>query len=255
MKVLYITPSRGELHSASAFDAAFIGIYAKEISNNVKDFCYEILNLSELDLKDLSLRDVESILAGTKTALKDFDAIHTFSIFPFINRNLFGNLIFYSFDLDALRNDFGAFFSNINNLHCEDLDAASVRGDKAYGIYENAVHYLLSFDVRPWGWWRTIISTERYKVKQIFVAPGQKLSLQTHEFRSETWAVAEGHGFITIGDHRYKAEKGLVFMIQKHEPHRAETTADSSMTIIELQLGSYLGEDDVKRIEDIYGRI
>ena len=66
--------------------------------------------------------------------------------------------------------------------------------------------------------------------------------------------IAEGSGFVLIGERRFKAEKGLVFTIQKHEKHRAETE-DSSMTIIELQLGSYLGEDDIKRIEDVYGRV
>ena len=143
---------------------------------------------------------------------------------------------------------------NINNLNCSECAVQTFSLSELCDFYTHRVVNTKSFDTRPWGWWKTLVNADDYKIKRIYVAPHQKLSLQTHEFRSETWMIAEGHGFVVIGDRRFKAEKGLVFTIQKHEKHRAETE-DSSMTIIELQLGSYLGEDDVKRIEDIYGRV
>ena len=143
---------------------------------------------------------------------------------------------------------------NINGLNCSECAVLNFSLSELCDFYTHRVVNTKSFDTRPWGWWKTLVNAEDYKIKHIFVAPYQKLSLQTHEFRSETWMIAEGSGFVVIGNRRFKAEKGLVFTIQKHEEHRAETE-DSSMVIVELQLGSYLGEDDVKRIEDIYGRV
>ena len=110
------------------------------------------------------------------------------------------------------------------------------------------------FDERPWGWWRSLDFNEgNFQVKHIFVAPKGKLSLQKHKHRSEIWTVVEGSGFITIGETIHPAKKGDVFRIEIGEIHRAEGGEDG-MHIIEVQLGDYLGEDDIIRIEDIYGR-
>lgn len=249
MKVLFITPSRNEISpGAGKLDSIISGI-----NNMGSGFYAEKLDISALDLKDLSLRDVEKIISGMKTGIKNFDAIHTFSLFPFINRDFFDHFLFYSLDFEFLREHFAAFLKNIGNLNCSDCGKTDLPAEELCAFYEKVMHNAKSSDTRPWGNWKTFINGGDYKVKQIFINPHQKLSLQTHEFRSETWIIAEGSGFVVIGDRRYKAEKGLVFTIPKQEKHRAETE-DSSMTIIELQLGSYLGEDDIKRIEDIYGR-
>ncbi|MBP5406237.1 phosphomannose isomerase type II C-terminal cupin domain [bacterium] len=252
MKILFITQSADELTENSEFTNDFIQKLASEV-NSREDFYAEILDISALDIKNLSIRDIEKLCSETKTDMKSFDALHTFSFLPFVNRAFFRQFVFYSFDFD-LKEKYAGLIDNINGLNCSECDISNFSLDELCDFYEHRVVNTKSFDTRPWGWWKTLVNAEDYKIKHIFVAPHQKLSLQTHEFRSETWMIAEGGGFVVIGDRRFKAEKGLVFTIQKHEKHRAETE-DSSMVIVELQLGSYLGEDDVRRIEDIYGRV
>ena len=252
MKILFITPAANELTDVSGFSPDFVRKLVSEVSSH-EDFYAEMLDISAVDVKDLSIHDIEELCASTKTDINSFDALHTFSFLPFVNRAFFRQFVFYSLDFD-LKTEYDGLIENINYLNCSDCNVSSFSVDDLCDFYEHRVINTKSFDTRPWGWWKTLVNAEDYKIKHIFVAPHQKLSLQTHEFRSETWMIAEGSGFIVIGERRFKAEKGLVFTIQKHEKHRAETE-DSSMVIVELQLGSYLGEDDVKRIEDIYGRV
>lgn len=252
MKILFITPAANEFSEYADLNYDFVKKLAEKI-NSREDFYAESLDLSAVDVKNLSIHDIEKLCSSTKTDINSFDALHTFSFLPFVNRVFFRQFIFYSFDFD-FKEEYGALVENINNLNCSKCDVLNLSPDELCDFYKHRVVNTKSFDTRPWGWWKTLVSAEDYKIKHIFVAPHQKLSLQTHEFRSETWMIAEGSGFIVIGERRFKAEKGLVFTIQKHEKHRAETE-DSSMVIVELQLGSYLGEDDVRRIEDIYGRV
>ena len=252
MKILFITPASNELKEGSKFNIDFIQKLAAEV-NLRENFYAEILDMSSMDIKNLSIRDIEKLCLSTKTDINSFDALHTFSFLPFVNRVFFRQFVFYSFDFD-LKEKYAALMENINGLNCSECNITNFPPGELCDFYEHRVVNTKSFDTRPWGWWKTLVNAEDYKIKHIFVAPHQKLSLQTHEFRSETWMIAEGSGFVVIGERRFRAEKGLVFTIQKHEKHRAETE-DSSMVIVELQLGSYLGEDDVKRIEDIYGRV
>ena len=252
MKILFITQAANELTENSKFTFEFVQKLAAEV-NSHENFYAEILDISAVDIKNLSIRDIEKLCSGTKNDINSFDALHTFSFLPFVNRVFFRQFVFYSFDFD-LQGEYAGLIENINNLNCSECSVLNFSVNELSDFYEHRVINTKSFDTRPWGWWKTLVNAEDYKIKHIFVAPHQKLSLQTHEFRSETWMIAEGCGFIVIGERRFKAEKGLVFTIQKHEKHRAETE-DSSMVIVELQLGSYLGEDDVKRIEDIYGRV
>ena len=247
MNILFITNSKSEPFSD-------ITTLVSEVNALGHDFYAEKLDISSFDLKKISINDVEEILASTKINIKDFEAVHTFSVFPFINRIFFSQFVFYSLDFEFLQNDFAVFSHNIGNLNCCECNVSGFSAAELCAFYEKTMHNAKSSDTRPWGWWKTLVLAEDYKIKQIFVAPHQKLSLQTHEFRSETWIIAEGCGFIIIGNRRFKAKKGDVFTIPKQEKHRAETE-DSSLMIVELQLGSYLGEDDIKRIEDIYGRI
>lgn len=251
MKILFITPAVNELPEGSKFTLDFIENLVSEV-NSREGFYAELLDISALDIKNLSIHDIERLCLETKVDINSFDALHTFSFLPFVNRAFFRQFVFYSFDFD-LKGQYGGLVENINSLNCSECDVSNFSPSELCDFYTHRVINTKSFDTRPWGWWKTLVNAEDYKIKHIFVAPNQKLSLQTHEFRSETWMIAEGRGFVVIRDRRFKAEKGLVFTIPKHEKHRAETE-DSSMVIVELQLGSYLGEDDIKRIEDIYGR-
>jgi mannose-6-phosphate isomerase-like protein (cupin superfamily) len=107
---------------------------------------------------------------------------------------------------------------------------------------------------RPWGRYEVILEDSGYKVKRITVEPGGKLSLQSHEHRSEHWVVVTGTAKITINDTVQSLEAGKSAYIPIGSKHRLENETNELMALVEVQLGQYLGEDDIKRYEDIYGR-
>ena len=108
--------------------------------------------------------------------------------------------------------------------------------------------------VRPWGWYDSVDTGERFKVKRIHVKPGASLSLQKHFHRSEHWVVVKGNAEVTCGDQVLQLSESQATYIPCGEVHRLSNTGKTPLEIIEVQLGDYLGEDDIVRYEDIYGR-
>ena len=109
-------------------------------------------------------------------------------------------------------------------------------------------------DHRPWGWYETLILSDRFQVKRIHVHPGAALSLQSHVHRSEHWIVVQGTAKVTVGDDvRLLTENQSVY-IPLGAVHRMENPGKVPMVLIEVQTGSYLGEDDIIRYEDVYAR-
>lgn len=109
-------------------------------------------------------------------------------------------------------------------------------------------------DHRPWGWFETLTISDRFQVKRIVVKPGAALSLQSHHHRSEHWIVVEGTAKVTIGDNEQLVTEGQSVYIPLGAVHRMQNPGKLPMTLIEVQTGSYLGEDDIIRYEDIYSR-
>jgi mannose-1-phosphate guanylyltransferase/mannose-6-phosphate isomerase len=107
---------------------------------------------------------------------------------------------------------------------------------------------------RPWGWYKTIEQGERFKVKQIHVDPGSKLSLQKHWHRSEHWVVVQGTALVTCGDKSFVLRENESTFIPAGTNHRLENPGKVPLRLIEVQSGEYVGEDDIVRIEDDYGR-
>mgnify|MGYP001175707380 FL=1 len=107
---------------------------------------------------------------------------------------------------------------------------------------------------KPWGYFEVLIETENSKVKILSINPNQKLSLQKHEHRSETWYVTQGVATVTKGEEIMELYSGESVVIEKREKHRIENLNDDVLEIIEIQAGTYFGEDDIVRLEDIYGR-
>ena len=107
---------------------------------------------------------------------------------------------------------------------------------------------------RPWGWYDSIASGERFQVKRIGVKPGQKLSLQMHHNRAEHWIVVKGTARVTCDDKVFDLQENQSTFIPLGSKHRLENTTRNLLEIIEVQSGSYLGEDDIVRFEDVYGR-
>jgi mannose-1-phosphate guanylyltransferase / mannose-6-phosphate isomerase len=107
---------------------------------------------------------------------------------------------------------------------------------------------------RPWGYYKILESGPRYKVKRILVDPLQTLSLQMHYHRSEHWVVVKGTAKVTIGDNVQMIHENQSIYVPKGTTHRMENPGKVPLEMIEVQVGEYLGEDDIVRFEDVYGR-
>jgi mannose-1-phosphate guanylyltransferase/mannose-6-phosphate isomerase len=107
---------------------------------------------------------------------------------------------------------------------------------------------------RPWGWYDGVDAGERFQVKRILVKPGASLSLQMHHHRAEHWVVVRGTARVTRGDEVYLVSENQSTFIPLGERHRLENPGSLPLEMIEVQSGPYLGEDDIVRFEDSYGR-
>jgi len=109
-------------------------------------------------------------------------------------------------------------------------------------------------DHRPWGWFESLALGDRFQVKRICVKPGAALSLQSHKHRSEHWVVVEGTAKVTIDDEVKLVSEGQSVYVPLGTKHRMENPGKFPMLLIEVQIGTYLREDDIIRYEDIYAR-
>ncbi len=108
--------------------------------------------------------------------------------------------------------------------------------------------------IRPWGCWTVLGEGEGYKVKRIEVNPSHRLSLQRHAHRSEHWIVVAGTARIVIGDRTSLVHTQESTFVPAGTAHRIENPGPHPLIIIEIQNGLYLGEDDIVRLQDDYGR-
>ena len=109
-------------------------------------------------------------------------------------------------------------------------------------------------DERPWGMYEVLAEGEGYKVKRIEVKPGHRLSLQMHENRTEHWVIVAGEALVTVGDREIALRANEEVLIPVRTKHRVMNTGERPLLFIEVQCGSYLGEDDITRFEDDYNR-
>ncbi len=107
---------------------------------------------------------------------------------------------------------------------------------------------------RPWGYFEVLSDAPDHKVKRIVVAPGGCLSLQRHKKRTEHWYAVSGEGTATIDGKAFSLAEGRAVDIPQGATHRLENTSNGDLVIIEVQTGTYFGEDDIERLEDKYGR-
>ena len=106
----------------------------------------------------------------------------------------------------------------------------------------------------PWGRWEVILDEAACKVKRISVSPGQRLSYQRHFKREEHWFVVEGTGLVTLDGRCIPVAPGESIDVPRVAAHRIANSGNSCLVFIEIQRGSYLGEDDIERLADDYGR-
>jgi len=127
------------------------------------------------------------------------------------------------------------------------VDKLKARNRREYAIHRKVF--------RPWGWFDNLEESEKFKVKHILVKPKSAISLQKHEFRSEHWIVVKGIAEVTNGNKIFQIKENESTYIPIGQIHRLKNIGDVDLEIIEVQTGTYLGEDDIIRIEDTYGRV
>ena len=107
----------------------------------------------------------------------------------------------------------------------------------------------------PWGYAKVLSIGHNYKVKEIHIFPGERISLHYHDYRDEIWYIVEGKGIVTIKDKQFDAQYRKMFMIPSKAAHRAECTDGEELVIVEIQLGSCNSEEDIHRRADDFGRV
>lgn len=122
---------------------------------------------------------------------------------------------------------------------------------KKQGRAEGSIHRKV---FRPWGWYDSVDAGDRFQVKRIVVKPGGTLSLQMHHHRAEHWIVVRGTAKVTRGDNTFLLSENESTFIPLGTTHRLENPGRVALEMIEVQSGAYLGEDDIVRFEDMYGR-
>ena len=108
---------------------------------------------------------------------------------------------------------------------------------------------------RPWGKYRIIEDNVNYKIKRIEINPKGRLSYQYHMKRSESWTIIEGQGVVTLDGEEQKVSAGQLIKINREAKHRILNNGNTPLVFIEVQTGTYFGEDDIVRIEDDYNRV
>ncbi len=112
----------------------------------------------------------------------------------------------------------------------------------------------VEFVTRPWGGYEVLSDAPTHKVKRLTVEPDQRLSLQRHAKRAEHWFVVGGEGVVTIDGLDRAVVAGTAVDVPMGAAHRIASTGTEALVFIEVQLGSYFGEDDIERLDDDYGR-
>jgi mannose-6-phosphate isomerase-like protein (cupin superfamily) len=110
----------------------------------------------------------------------------------------------------------------------------------------------MAIEYRPWGYYKILTQGHNYKVKELHIFSGENISKQYHQHRDEFWYVVEGYGVVELEKTSHELRYRSAITIPARTIHKA--WADDELTIIEIQFGSYLEEDDIVRLEDKYGR-
>jgi mannose-1-phosphate guanylyltransferase/mannose-6-phosphate isomerase len=137
-----------------------------------------------------------------------------------------------------------------DRAHAEKVKAVAEQlnsSGRSEGTFHTRVH-------RPWGWFEGLNLGDRFQVKCIMVKPGGQLSLQSHYHRSEHWVVVKGTAQVTKGTETMLLSENESTYIPIGEKHRLANPGKIPTFLIEVQSGAYLGEDDIERFEDVYGR-
>ncbi|MDC0540040.1 phosphomannose isomerase type II C-terminal cupin domain [bacterium] len=119
---------------------------------------------------------------------------------------------------------------------------------------ESQFDWVITKKQKPWGWYEVLLDSPECKVKRITINPGQRLSYQYHSKRKETWTVVKGNLTIILDDDKLFRGPGQSIKISLGDKHRAWNETEEIVQFIEVQTGTYFGEDDIVRVKDDYNR-
>ena len=152
---------------------------------------------------------------------------------------------------------FTAMVDRVKVVRAEKGDDAGIYGG-AYLAWESVRMGEATFSneraLAPWGFWQVLEEGKDYKVKRLYVHPGHRLSYQKHQQREESWMIAAGQALITLDGKEHRLEAGETIHIPKKSLHRIANPGQSPLIFLEVQRGTYFGEDDIERVEDDYKR-
>jgi mannose-6-phosphate isomerase-like protein (cupin superfamily) len=148
----------------------------------------------------------------------------------------------------------GKTFAPISLRRAADLDC-SRPSEEIESIRLRGKHKLRESDERPWGRFEVLEERPGFKVKVIEVKPGARLSLQRHAHRGEHWVVVAGTADVVCGEQELRLNQGEHIHIPPQTAHRLGNSSDRPLALVEVQLGDYLGEDDIVRLDDDYHRV
>ena len=131
----------------------------------------------------------------------------------------------------------------------------TLRGIQGTKMTEKITDNSPRFDRRPWGTFTVLDEGDGFKVKRIEVFPGKRLSYQKHSRRAEHWVMVQGTAKVTLDDREIVVEAGEAIDIGIGSAHRVENPGEQTLLFIEVQRGDYLGEDDIVRLQDDFGRV
>lgn len=147
----------------------------------------------------------------------------------------------------------------VSRMRCREIAEERFSSDRMVDdyvrVYESVLSKCERENHRPWGFYEVLSERPGHKVKRITVYPGKRLSLQRHWRRREHWYIIQGEALVTLNDMNYRFEEDEAVDIPFAAPHRVQNPGEKDLVFIEVQQGEYLGEDDIERLEDDYGRV
>lgn len=232
----------------------------KKIDDNKKGFVV-IVDEAYKVLGTLTDGDIRRLFIGGHTVEEKLDGLYRSDITVVVKNDSMATIteLFKKSSIKFLPivDENGIFTNLITKDQMHSMLLQDIQADFNYDFFsldENIVNHEIF--LRPWGFYKTTVYNDYYQAKILSVNPKSQLSLQSHNHREEHWIVVHGTGTVQVGESIIHVHCGSSLFIPKGCKHRLTNTDDKeSLIISEIQLGDYLGEDDIVRYDDIYGRI
>ncbi len=274
MRVAIILPTAKE--SSSSFDGLkkSIPILIDGLKKRGADITIFAPDTTGFSL-DTDLRAVECLhLANVFEQADDFDIIHNhYDFMPLAFNDLIAPPMMTTIYEPLSKNDIKVYkrynsrvfyINDTNSPVAQELDYIATIDHNATDPRKMIDAYIKAYEFvieneswesrRPWGRYTVLSDTREQKAKLVHVNPGKRLSLQRHKHRYEHWHILRGEARVILNDAEHNLKTGDSINIEPGDIHRIKNTGDDIMTFFEVQTGSYLGEDDIERLEDDYSR-